>query len=191
MPIYKVELPSGVPGLTLRNGTNALFVTAQDATDAAALVQGHMPVTDDAMWANAVVTEVTVGSDLSPVVNPDTGETLSYVATIAISGGTVNGTFTHTAAAGETISDVMDALVVLLNADANIAGAAWSSPTLTIAAIGDNIGDHAVVESFTYGGVEIPSLFGAVTDEGIAGAALSVAVSTGVVAPVIVHASLA
>lgn len=187
MPTYKAELPSGLPGLTLKNGTNVLIIEAQDATDAAALVQGHALAQDDQLWANATITELTAAADMSPVVNPDTGQTNRYVATITIAGGTVNATFAHTAVAGETLSDVMDAMVILLNADATIANAAWASPTLTISSIADGIGDHAVTSSFTYGGVDIPSLFGAITDEGIAGAVLEQAVSAGVIAPSIAH----
>ena len=188
MPTYRIELPTSLPGLTLRNGTNVLIVEAQDATDAAALVQGHYPIQDEALWANATVTEITVGADLSPVVNPDTGETLSYVATVTLAGAT-SGTFTVTAAAGETLSDMMDALVILFNAHADIANAAWSTPKLTIASIADNIGDMVVTSSFTYGGEEVPSFFGAITDQGIAGAVLEQAVSAGVIAPTIAHAS--
>jgi hypothetical protein len=142
---------------------------------------------DDALWANATISDITTGADLSPVVNPDTGETLSYVLDIAIAGDDTNASFSHTAAAGEDYADVMAAMVVLLNAHADIAGAAFGGDVLTLSSIGDDIGDHTVTATFKYGGVNIPSFLSTVTDEGIAGAALTIATSTDVVAPVISH----
>jgi hypothetical protein len=186
MPMYKAELPSGLPGLSLKNGTNVLLVEAVDATDAAALVAGHQIAQDDALWANATITALLASSDLSPVVNPDTGQTNSYVFTLVVSGAHV-GTYTHTAAAGETLDDVMAALVVLLNADAAIAGAAWATPTLTLSDIADNIGDSSVVATVTYGGTTIASFSGVTVDEGIAGAALTQVFS--VINPSISHMS--
>jgi len=186
MPTYKAELPSGLPGLSLKNGTNVLLVEAVDATDAAALVAGHQIAQDDALWANATITELTVGTDLSPVVNPDTGQTNSYVFTLVVTGAHV-GTYTHTAVAGEDLDAVMAAMVILLNADAAIAGAAWASPTLTLSDIGDNIGDAIVAPTVTYGGTTIVSFSGATTDGGIAGATLEQVYS--VINPTISHLS--
>lgn len=186
MPTYKAELPLTMPGLSLKNGTNILLVEAEDATDAAALIAGHQLAQDDALWANATITELTVGADLSPVVNPDTGQTNSYVFTIVLSGAHV-GTYTHTATAGQDLDAVMAAMVILLNADAAIAGAAWATPQLTIASIGDNIGNAVVTSTVSYGGTNIVSFVGATVDEGIAGAVLTQDYS--VINPLITHLS--
>lgn len=186
MATFKAELPSGLPGVSLKNGVNVLLVEAVDATDAAALVAGHQIAQDDALWANATITAWPPATDLSPVVNPDTGQTNSYVFTIVLTGTHV-GTYTHTAAAGEDLDAVMAAMVILLNADAGIAGAAWASPTLTIANIGDNIGDAIVTSTASYGGTNVVGFIGAKTDGGIAGAALDQAYS--LVNPLINHLS--
>jgi hypothetical protein len=186
MPMYKAELPSGLPGLSLKNGTNVLLVEAVDATDAAALVAGHQIAQDDALWANATITALLASSDLSPVVNPDTGQTNSYVFTLVVSGAHV-GTYTYTAADGEDLDDVMAAMVILLNLDGAITGAAWASPTLTLSSVGDNIGDAVVTPTVSYGGATIVSFSGATVDGGIAGAALTQAYS--IVNPSISHLS--
>ena len=185
MATYKAVFPTNVPGVTLKNGTNFLLVEAADATDAAALIQGHMPAQDDQFWANATVSAWPAATeDLSPVTNPDSGEVKSYVFTLVVSGAHV-GTYTHTAVAGEDLDDVMAALVVLLLADAAIAGAAWATPNLTLSDIADGIGDAIVTPTVTYGGTTILGMDGATTDGGIAGAALVQAYS--VVNPFIIH----
>lgn len=184
MATFKAELPTGLPGLSLKNGVNVLLVEAVDATDAAALVAGHQLAQDDALWANATITAVGGGTDLSPVVNEDTGQTNSYVFTLAVTGAHV-GTYTHTAAAGEDLDAVMAAMVILLNADAAIAGAAWASPTLTLSSVGDAIGDALVASTVSYGGTTIVSFSGATVDGGIAGAVLTQVFS--LVNPLITH----
>ena len=187
MPSYKALIPPNLPGVTLKNGTNVLIVEATDATDAAALIQGHQLAQDDQLWSNATISEITVGTDLSPVVNQDSGQTNSYVLNVAIAGAGTNASFSYTAVSADSYADVFAAMVILLNDHADIAGAAFAGNVLTVAAIGDNIGDHTVIATFTYGGVNIASFLGAITDGGIAGATLEIATSTSVVAPVISH----
>lgn len=184
MPTYKAELSPTLPGLTLKNDVNVLLVEAEDAVDAAALIQGHMLDQDDQLWSNATITEVTNATDLSPVVNPDTGQTNSFVFTLVVSGAHV-GTYTHTAAAGEDLDAVMAAMVILLNLDAAISGAAWATPILTLSDIADGIGDAIVTPTVTYGDITIVSFSGATVDGGIAGAALTQTYS--VIAPLITH----
>lgn len=186
MPVYKAVLPTTLPGLTLKNGTNTLFVFAADATDAATIIQGHQPATEDQLWANATISEVVAADDLSPVVNTDdTRQTNSYIFTLSIAGDDTNASFTYTAASGEDLDDVMAAMVILLNLHADITGAAWATPNLTLSDIGDDIGDHTVTSVVSYGGTTIAGMDGATTHEGIAGAALLQAYST--IAPSVLH----
>ena len=189
MPMYKAELPSGLPGLTLKNGTNVLLVEAVDATDAAALVAGHQIAQDDALWANATITALLAAADLSPVVNPDTGQTNDYVFTVAVAGPDTTASWTHTAAAGEDLDDVMAAMVILISAHADITLADWSTPLLTVAEIADDIGDHTLTCTVTYGGTTIVSFTGATVDGGVAGAVLTQVYS--VINPSISHMSAA
>jgi len=186
MPSYRVEISPSLPGMTLKNGHNVMIVEANSSADAKQLVLGHHTGPGEGGWADATVTEITVGTDLSPVTNPDDGEVLEYVLTVIVTGGTVSETFVHTAVAADTYADCFDAMVVLLNANATIANAAFAANLLTVSSIADGIGDHAVTASFTYGGEAIASFLGAIVDEGIAGAVLTIATSTGVVAPTIV-----
>jgi len=187
MPTYKAELPSGLPGLSLKNGTNVLLVEAVDATDAATLVQGHAVAQDDALWANATISELTVGTDFSPVYNPDTGVTNEWVFTVTVAGADTNASWSHTAVAGEDLDDVMAAMVILIDAHADIAASDWSTPLLTVAEIADDIGDHTMTCTVTYGGVDIAGQTGAIVHEGIAGAVLTQTYST--LVPTIAHMS--
>ena len=183
MATYKIEISKELPGVTLLNGDNAMLIEAEDATDARSIVDA---ITQDhpaaGAWANASLVLVTE-ADLSPVVNPLRGEEVAYSLTITIAGGAVNATFTTTAVAGKTFVQVMADMVTLLNAHASIAGAAWSTPNLKVAETTDGIGDHTVTASFKLGDQEIESVIGTITDGGAAGAALNVAMTTGVRAP--------
>jgi hypothetical protein len=80
--------------------------------------------------------------------------------------------------------NVFAEMVGLLNANSIITGAAFddAAPLLTISSIGDALGDLKVQAEFLYGDEAIPGLLGAMTDEGIAAAVLSVAT---IAAPVI------
>jgi hypothetical protein len=185
MAIFKAEISKESAGATLLNGHNAVRILAEDATDARSLLdamtQGHPSA---GAWANATITAVAEG-DLSPVSNPHQGAELAYALTVTIAGGTVNSTFVVPAVAGEDFAALMAKAVIAFNADAGIANAAWSSPNLTVAAIADNIGDHTVTASFQFGDQEVESVIGTITDGGIAGADLTVAMTAGVRDPLI------
>lgn len=184
MATFKVQIDPNSVGLTLKNGHNLMLVSADDDDDALVLALAHNEGPDEAAWANATVSEV-VGVDLSPVTNPDDLRVLSYVLDIAIAGADTNASFSYTAEAGDTYADVFAAMKILLNAHPDIAGADFAADLLTISDIGDDIGDHTVTATFKYGDSDIASFLGAVTHEGIAAAVLTIATSTGVVAPTI------
>lgn len=184
MPTYKVQIDPNASGLVLTNGRNLMLVSAEDADEALVLALVHNTGPDEAAWTNATVSDF-AGVDLSPVTNPQDLRVLEYVLDIAIAGADTNASFSYTAVAGDDYDAVFDAMVVLLNAHADIAGAAFAADLLTISDIGDDIGDHIVTATFTYGGADIDSFLGAVTDGGIEAAVLTIATSTGVVAPAI------
>ncbi len=156
--------------------TNRLIVQAVNAADAKVMAASHF--NGDGSWADAtatVLTATTLDSDASM---------LGWVWTITITGGaaqTVDPIVATTTGAGTDDLDAIAAdLVIALNAFADIANAAYAAPNLTIASIADGIGDAAVVvEVFPPSGETKTSLAalltGAIVDEGIAAAVLTLA----------------
>lgn len=183
MPSYRVELPDNTPGLTLKEGHNMMIVEAADGPDAIAMAGGHYDGDAEGAWANAVATEVDVAADLTAV--SVLGSDNEFVLTVNIVGATVTEEFRHVCVG--SYAAAFAAMVILLNANANIAGAGFAANLLTIStgAGGDDLGDHSVVATFTYGGVEIPSFLGALTHEGAAVDVLSVASNAAVVLPAV------
>ena len=173
MPAYRVELPVNTPGLTLKEGHNMMIIFAEDGPDAVAIAAGHYDGDAEGAWALATATEIVVGADLAATTV--LGKTMEFVLTVNIVGATVTEEFRHVCVG--SYAAAFAAMVILLNANANIAGAAFGSNLLTISTGGggDDLGDHSVVATFTYGGVEVPSFLGALTHEGAAADVLSVA----------------
>jgi hypothetical protein len=185
MATYEVAIPDNTPGVSTSHGHDVMFVEAASGADAIAIAQGQYRGARSASFAAAVATEVTVAADLSPVTNV-AGEVIPFTLTVSITGDDTNETFSYEAAATDSYADVFDAMVILLNAHADIAGAAFGSNLLTVAAIGDGIGDHTLTATFTYGdGPTIPSFLSTVVHEGIAGAVLTVATNASVVLPTV------
>lgn len=180
MALFKVVNSSPGP---FKNGHNMMVVEADDAANAQAMASAYHD--GDASWLNATATAFTSLTDLSPVTDGD-GNTQAFSLRAVITGGTVNDTFEVAAAAADTVDDLGDAIVIALNADANIANAAYATPNLTLATIADNIGDHAVTVELLLGGVALPGFVGAIVDEGIAGAALTCALVPGEGVPSVV-----
>ncbi len=189
MPSYLVKIPTNTPGLTLKEGHNSMIVEAADGPDALAMAGGHYDGDGEGAWAVAVATEVDVAADMGPVTT--LGKTTNFELTITITGATVNETFVHTLPAASTYAAAFTAMVVLLNAHASIAGAAFGSNLLTIAdgGGGDDLGDHTVAAKFAYGGVDVPSFLSTVTHEGAASAVLSVATNASVVLPAVLSSA--
>lgn len=164
MPAYLVSLKRPT-GLTLEGGADKMVVFAADAADARAVCAGHFHGAD-AAWAEATATEIAEPADL------DDGGTWGLTIQILDSDPVVDETVE-----GTDLASMYADMVIALNATGIIAGAAYDAGTdvLTVAAAGDNLGDKQVVAKVTYNGVEVPGLLGAVTDEGAAAAALTVA----------------
>lgn len=169
---YLVTLPESAK-VTLKNAVDSVLLWAEDAADAKALAKAqYAGAASDAAWDASTATLAAAGADLE-----------GWRLRIKIYGGTVDETFTVAGAAAATVDDIGDLMVIALNANANIANAAYATPDLTIASIADGIGDHAVNAYWLppVGGdwedesVSIPGFLGAIVDEGIAGAALTLA----------------
>jgi hypothetical protein len=170
---YLVELPVASTGPTV-DRVNALVMWAEDATDAKALAKAYRTGDSDAAWAAATVTQIVAGASYVGwrlrvvVANPTT---LAVVGDVTVTG-----------AAAATVDDIGDLMAAaLIAADIGCDNAAYATPNLTISSIADGLGDHIVTVEFLppvawlgYD-VPIPSLVGAIVDEGAAAAALTVA----------------
>lgn len=179
MPAYRVEI-TNLNGMTLKNGNNVMMVFAEDGPDAIACAGGQNDA--DGSWTNATATLIGIGTDLSPVTD-EQDITRNYTLDVDIKGADTNAHFKYTAIASDSYEDVFDAMVLILNAHADIAGAANSNPLFTVAAIADDIGDHTIIVEFKFGGVEIPSFLGATVHEGIEAAVLTMATNASVEIP--------
>lgn len=157
--------------------TNQLVVAAETAADAKVFAATHFGGTDSS-WADSTATA------LAETTLDASASMLGYVWTIVISGAagqTVNPIEVTTTGTGTDDLDAIAAdLVTALNAETDIANAAYAAPNLTLSSIADGIGDGTVtVIVHPPSGdtnANLASLFtGTITDGGIAGAALVVA----------------
>jgi len=177
MTSFLVKLSDSAPSKVLENGANAVVVEAEDAADAKIMAEFASTV-DGADWAGATATAIAVASDLL-------GWKIRVTASdpAAAAGVAPLGDFTYTGVASDTIDLAGTALAAVINADANFTSTyTTATQLLQIAAIGDDIGDHAVQIGFFPPGAdttlnaEIGGVVGfvaSVVDEGIAGAVLT------------------
>lgn len=158
--------------------TRQLIVAAESAADAKVFAASHF--NGDGSWADATATALaasTLDADASM---------LGYTFKLTVQGGaaqTVDPLTVSTVGAGTDDLDAIAAdLVTALNATADIANAAYAAPNLTLSSIADDIGDATVTfEVYPPSGntlTNLSALFtgaGGITHEGIAGAALVLA----------------
>ena len=183
MPAYLVQIdPTAAP---LVEGKLNAAVFAEDAA-AARLVAASQFNNDrntvggggsevspyyEALWAGATVTEIVAATDLE-------GSTLR----VQIPDATTPIDITVTAAALDVVDDVCADMVTALNLDAQIAGAAYSvGNLLTVAETTDTLGDKTVICTWKLNGVDT-GFVGTITDQGAAGAALTVQMATDAIA---------
>jgi len=170
MGLYHVALPSTAKS-TLVEGKDVCIVVAESAAEAKLVAKAQMLLPSDAAWAAATVTELTEASDLAGwrariTINDSSGDQVEQV--------TVTGV---TVADFDSIGAL---LVTALNATDSIAGAAYSSPDLTIAETTDGLGDHTVICEFlpptTWHDptINFPAFYGTLVHEGDPGDALTV-----------------
>jgi hypothetical protein len=184
---YLVTLPAS-PGFTLEYGKNAVVVYADSAADAKIMAE-YASTLDAADWADATATAIAAPSDLE-----DWQFRVQVMAAAGAAGTAPITDVTYTAIALDDLDAVGDALVVALNAAGPMAAAAYTTPTLTIAAAGDALGDQKVrVGAFppgadtsmngAMGKYGIDSFLGALTDGGASGAALTLVLTVATAVP--------
>lgn len=178
MPAYIVSLPADSHG-QLFEGKKNVVVFAEDvasAKEAAAMAwDSYGPNGVQGQWgplfAAGTATEIVAG-DLEDAV-----------LRVQINDATTPIDYSVTGAAAATIDSICALMVTALNGDAAIAGAAYSGGNLlTCAAIGDSLGDNTLTVTLTQNGVNLSQFIGAIVDEGIAGAVLTVQMATDAIA---------
>lgn len=177
MASFLVKLSDSAPSRVLEGGNNAVIVQAEDAADAKLMAEFASTV-DAADWDGATVTTIAVASDL---LGWKLRVTVSDPA--AAADVTPLGDFTYTGVTSDTIDLMGAGIQALIDADANFTSVYTSATQLLqIAAVGDNIGDHAIQIGFFPPGAdtalnaEIGGVVGfvaSVVDEGIAAAVLT------------------
>jgi hypothetical protein len=176
MPAFLLSVPANQ---SYGNRNRDVVVFAEDEANAIEFAKAAYNAGTDAVWDNATATELVDADDFlgwSIRVTISTADDLATDVDV-----------THVGIALDAVDDVGDALVILINANADIGAAAYDGLTniLTCAAIGDNIGEAIVTMTWTPPGVNrqaIPSYTGAITDGGVQAAALTIQLNTDAVA---------
>ena len=136
MAFYQVQLPTSAQSTKI-NQADSLLVVAQAADEALLVAQAYFALPSDGQWAAATATLLADAADL---------ENWRCRVTVTTSGGTLGDTADVTVT-GVTVADfdsIGALLVTALNATANIAAAAYSTPALTISETTDGNGDDSV-----------------------------------------------
>lgn len=163
MPAYIVKVPD-------RLGGQVAVVFAQDATYAVSMA-GALYRADGRVWAQATATEIVAGTDFE-----------GWKLRVVVKGAAAQSApldIEVTGVASDTIDLIAAAMVTALNGTADIAAASYDGATniLTVAAVGDGIGDGSVDVYFTPAGDargNADAYIGTITDGGVAAAALTV-----------------
>lgn len=178
MTSFLVTLSASSPGRVLENGSNAVVVEAEDATDAKTMAEFASNI-DGADWAGATVTTIAAPSDMLGwkvrviVIDP-----------AAAAGVVALGDFTYTGIATNDLDDMGTAVAALIDADANFTGVyTTATQLLQIAEIADDLGDHIVLIGFFPPGADtilvsgeiggVTGFVASVVDQGIAAAVLT------------------
>ena len=185
---YLLRLNREIGGGTFLNDVDSLIVWAEDATTAKQIAKAQQIGTaaTDAAWDTVTPLLLAATADFE-------GWRLRVVIkAAAVGGGDID--ITVTGAASATMAAIAALMVTALNARAEIAGAAYATGTLTIAETTDNLGDKTVqvyvyppaadTANFPAGtAISFTGLYGTITHEGLAGAALSVVLDTSAPVP--------
>lgn len=176
MTAYLVRLDPKTSGMTSIDGMRAVVVEAGNSTIAKQMAGIAAYADPEAFLADTGI------DDASEVILGDTDwEGWTFMVTIHSGFGAGDDepfTVTHVGAAGEDTDDVGAALVALLNANDDIASAAYNSTgeILTAAGSADGFGDQKLSLRVIPPGetVSVSSLVGTIVDEGVAAADLTV-----------------
>lgn len=169
--------------LNLVEGKDTLIISAETSAEAILAAKAYLHLPSDAAWASS-----------TPVVLAHDVDLLGWRVKCVIkdTNGDVVESVTVTAVTTDDFDDIGNDLVTALNATDSIAGAAYSTPALTIAETTDTLGDHTVEFSFlppiTWDDstIDFDEFYDTLVHEGVGGAALSVSLND-VVAPTVLY----
>ena len=149
-------------GLSTQNSVKSMIVEADDS--AKAISMANIQDSGDSPWTDATSTTIAAGV---------ASDFLGFVYRVRVEGTSLD--VSYTGIASDDVDDVGAALVLLLNAT-TINGSSYSSNTLDVSSIADNLGDKTLqVTATPPSSVDsLSDLVGTVVDEGIAAAALTV-----------------
>ena len=179
---YYVPLPVDAKML-LVEGKDALIVSAESSAEAILAARAYLHLPSDAAWTSS-----------TPVLLAHVTDLLGWRAKVSIydTAAALVHTVTVTAVTTDDFDDIGNDLVTALNALTGIAGAAYSTPALTIAETTDTLGDHTVVFEFlppiTWDDptITFPAMYDTLVHEGSAGDALSISLND-VIAPTVLY----
>lgn len=179
MTIFLVELAESA-GQSRVDQTKSMLVEADSSAEAKELASAQD--LGDAPWTDADTT----ATDVTTLTASDF-EGWSYRVRVRPPSGAGKdiADVTVVGASSDTVDLIGAALAVALNLNASIAAAAYSTPTLTVAETTDGLGDQVVEVTVTPVGAKasMPSMVGAITDEGASGAALTAALTVPSIVP--------
>jgi hypothetical protein len=178
MPAYAVTFDEAeFSGVGSRNGVRGAVVFAADANDAKALLKAQGAADIDAAWDGATYTEIAAGANF-----------VGWTLRVAVTHPTTHAEVYDIEVVGAGANDTVDEIAALMVTALEAAGAALLTPSydagtniLTVAAIGDAIGDHNL-QAFWYPPqdavnerrISVPGFIGAIVDAGVAAAVLTV-----------------
>lgn len=180
---YRVIVPEDAR-LDLVEGKDTLIISAETSAEAILTAKAYLHLPSDAAWASSTPVVLAHDADLE-------GWRLKVTITDT-DGTTITATATVTAASGDDFDAIGDLMVIALNADDDIAGAAYSTPNLKIAETTDGLGDQTVTMQFlppiTWDDptIDFPEFFGTLVHEGVSGDALTLVLKD-VVAPTVMY----
>lgn len=179
---YRVKVPEDAK-TALVEGKDTLIVSAESSAEAILTAKAYLHLPSDAAWVAS-----------TPVLLAHVTDLLGWRGRVRIytALGVLVEDVTVTAVTTDDFDDIGNDLVTALNATDSIAGAAYSTPALTIAETTDTLGDHTVVFEFlppiTWDdpSITFPAFYDTLVHEGSAGAALSISLND-VVAPTVLY----
>ena len=179
---YYVKVPEDAK-TSLVEGKDALIVSAESSAEAILAARAYLHLPSDAAWTAS-----------TPVLLAHDVDLLGWRAKVSIydTVGALVESVVVTAVTTDDFDDIGNDLVTALNATSSIAGAAYSTPALTIAETTDALGDHTVVFEFlppvTWddSSITFPAMYDTLVHEGSSGDALSISLND-VVAPTVLY----
>lgn len=180
---FKVTVPEDAR-LHLVEGKDTLIVSAESSAEAILAAKAYLHLPSDAAWVASTPVLLAHDVDLE-------GWRLKVVVTDT-DGTTITATAEVTAGSGADFDAIGDLMVIALNADDDIAGAAYSTPNLKVAETTDGLGDQTVTVFFrppiTWDDptISFPLAIGTITHEGGSGSALNVVLND-IVAPTVMY----